>query len=468
MRLRPLNRLRLSTGVRLTLGFTVIFTAGYILLLYLASYLLSNSLQQKDQTLILAKITRYLEIDEKSGPDRLLKQIQTDGEENSKLGLLVQVTGTDGQTKLITTPYNWSGLNTKLDDWTIIPREGLWFSLVKGGSDIENELFLTSRILSNDYVLQIGRSTLEIDSSVSNFQGIIYRFMAPIFILSILFGILLAWHSLRPIRDLIKTVKQIRIGDMEARVPVRNPNSELGELSDLFNAMLEKINALIKSMKESLDNVAHDLRTPLSRMKANLELALSSEKSSEEKEETLVTCVENVEQINTMLNALLDITKAESGLLALKNSRVDIRSVVEEVISLYDLVAEDKEIEIETHLEDELLVSADEGRLRQVFANLTDNAIKYSPPKSRTRIVGFSDSTMVVVEVRDQGIGIDTNECELIFDRLYRSDKSRSQKGLGLGLSIVKAIIEAHNGTLEVDSKLGQGSIFRVKLPRLC
>ncbi len=460
-----LSHIRQNTGVRLTLGFTVIFMAGYILLLYLASYLLSDSLQQKDQTLILAKITRYLETDEKNGVDFLINQIQTDQDENSKLGLLAQITGTDGNTKLITTPYNWSGLDTNLDNWIIVPQEGLWFTLTRTKSDIEEELLLTSRILSNDFVLQIGRSTLERDNLVSNFQEVIYRFMVPIFIFSILFGIMLAWHSLRPIRDLIKTVKQIRIGDMEARVPVRNPKSDLGELSGLFNAMLEKINTLIKSMKESLDNVAHDLRTPLSRMKVNLELVLSTEKSKEEREETLINCVENVEQINTILNALLDITKAESGILTLNKEKEKVKLIIEEVLFLYDLVAEEKEIKIETYFEDDLVIYADKSRLKQVIANLIDNAIKYSAPKTSIKLTSFSEADMAVIEIHDQGIGIDTKEHQLIFDRLYRSDKSRSQKGLGLGLSIVKAIVEAHEGSLEVISSPGQGSIFRILLP---
>lgn len=141
----------------------------------------------------------------------------------------------------------------------------------------------------------------------------------------------MSWRSLRPIKDLIKTVKKIKIGDMDVRVPVRNPNNELGELSGLFNTMLEKIDGLIKGMKESLDNVAHDLRTPLSRMRANLEIALQSKDPSENHEETLVNCVKNVERISIMLKVLLDITKAESGIFDLTIEEIDLRQAVKRI-----------------------------------------------------------------------------------------------------------------------------------------
>jgi len=465
MRSNFVSLLRQNTGIRLTFGFSIIFMVGYGLLFFLSTYLLNTSLQNKEQTLILTKITRYTDFDTKNGYPSLFKLIQSNQDENSKLGLLIQITGIDGKTKLLTTPYNWNGLNTSLDDWVIEPQEGLWFTLKRIGSNSDGEMLITSRILSNDFVIQVGRSMIERDTLISNFQEVFYRFMIPIFFVSVLLGTLLSWRSLRPIRDLIKTVKQIRIGDMDARVPVRNSKNELGELSELFNAMLEKIDALIEGMKESLDNVAHDLRTPLSRMKANLEMALQSPNPEDDREETLVNCVDNVEQISTMLKALLDITKAESGILALNIEKIDINAIIDDTLALYDMVAEEQGIHIEKRLEQDIVVKADKSRLNQVLANLVDNAIKYSLCGSTMTIVSYQNATHAIIEIHDQGIGINHDEQQLIFDRLYRADKSRTKKGLGLGLSIVKAIILAHQGSIDVESEAGKGAIFRISLP---
>ena len=136
-----------------------------------------------------------------------------------------------------------------------------------------------------------------------------------------------------------------------------------------------------------------------------------------------------------------------------------------QIIALYDLVAEEKEIIFEKQLEQRLSIKADKSRLKQLLANLVDNAIKYSPSGGKVTLKAYQKTESIIIEICDQGMGINNDELELIFDRLYRADKSRSRKGLGLGLSIVKAIVQAHRGKIEVESKMGKGSDFRVIVP---
>ena len=136
-----------------------------------------------------------------------------------------------------------------------------------------------------------------------------------------------------------------------------------------------------------------------------------------------------------------------------------------QIIALYDLVAEEKEIIFEKQLEQRLSIKADKSRLKQLLANLVDNAIKYSPSGGKVTLKAYQKTESIIIEICDQGMGINNDELELIFDRLYRADKSRSRKGLGLGLSIVKAIVQAHRGKIEVESKMGKGSVFRVIVP---
>jgi signal transduction histidine kinase len=260
----------------------------------------------------------------------------------------------------------------------------------------------------------------------------------------------------------------------------------IDELTVLFNAMLDKIEGLVGAMRGALDNVSHDLRTPLTRLRGTAELALAGPTDSERYREALADCVEETDRVLVMLNTLMDISEAESGTMQLQREQVDIVEVVERAVELYREVAEAKGVALEgvgSHLSrtfraqttnDEVsstndsrprvIVAGDRARLEQVAANLIDNAIKYTPSGGRVEVsIGRDGNAML--QVRDTGAGIPPDEMPRIWDRLFRGDRSRAERGLGLGLSLVKAIVEAHGGTVAVESQVGAGSTFTVLLP---
>jgi len=463
MFLRAPRRIWKTLGFRLTLWYLAIFILSSALLFNLAYFLFYSTLRERDREIIREKAREYVTAEKTGGSEALTREFRLEEASGQLAGFFVRVADSKNQTVLLAIPHGWK--KALPNEWpTSAPSYGehTWTSLQRKEDII---LDIVTYRLSGGQLLQVGKDSHERKVLLYRFLTIFARIGVPLLVLGFFGGYLLASRALRPVRDLIQTVHSVQSGQIQARVPLPQSGDELDELAQLFNEMLGKIEKLVSGMREALDNVAHDLRTPATRLRGSVEAALQPECNPSALQEALMDCAEESERIVTMLNTLLDISEAETGVMKLHLEKLNIVPLINEVVELYQYVGEEKGVEIDTALPEELYARVDSDRMRQIIANLLDNAIKYTASRGRVAIEAYPKGDEVTVAIKDTGAGISQDDLPKIFDRLYRGDKSRSQRGLGLGLSLVRAVVSAHKGRIEVDSSPGQGSLFRLFLP---
>lgn len=451
-------------GFRLAWWYALVFAGSAIALVGVTYVLLALTLRQYDREIVQTTLLQLASAYARGGVDALTREIQRMQSSGAAGPLLVRTLGRRQDLIYLSVPDDWGEFDLSQLATPALTGEQRW-ATVEAGVNGDVLLEVASVRLGDGTLFQVGRSTERRDELLRRFRRVLLFNLAFIMLIGLAGGAVLTRSALQPVRALADTVRGIlRTGRTNARVPVRDPDDTLGDLSVLVNAMLDRIDAVVSGMRGALDNVAHDLRTPMTRLRSIAESALAST-DPETLRNALADCLEEAEGIVAMLNTLMDISEAETGTMALRRERVDLRELVQQTVDLYEDVAEERGIAIRFDVPEDLTADVDRVRMRQVLANLVDNAVKYTEPGGRIAIAATRAADGAVITVSDTGAGIPADELPHVWSRLYRGDKSRSTRGLGLGLSLVKAIVEAHGGRVSVSSQPGDGSRFEVHLP---
>ena len=470
-----------SFQARMTIFGTLLFFFSALLVVGFSGFFLHREFESRLQQSILWKLERYSKLHLQSRA-LLLLTLQQEHDQNRLRGTWLRWQE-DPKVLWETIPANWkkdpttmrSLLQTHLlsgNEWSRMSPRTVELSSSSPFEephhlDLEEELLITARVLSDGSVLAIGESHASTQLHIKLFRRKVFRILLAVGIVSILVGWFFTRKAMRPVQDLVETTKTVAAGRLDARVPEPNTSGELANLTRLYNKMLKRIEHLVTTMNESLDNVAHDLRSPLMRLRNSIELVMAHETASvEELREALLDVAEEAEQIQLLLTALMNQAEAVAGTMRLSQELIDINVLTQEACELYELLAEEKQITLRNNFaEASVFLEADPVRLRQALGNLLDNAIKYTPEGGHITVSIRSQHNLVVIEIQDTGIGISENDQLRIFERLYRGDKSRSTNGMGLGLSLVQGVIQAHGASIQVISAPNQGSTFRIEFP---
>jgi len=459
-------RLRSTLALRLTLWYAGIFALFACVAFLLFYSFITSVLQERIDQELRGQARRFSTL------------LATEGVEAVNNSAVIDAQAA-GVKKVFFRFLNLNGTafsSSNMSYWTDIPVNGAALEqLGRGESTVFETITIPNRsdqvriiyaLLSPLIIAQVGQAMESQSRFVEAFKRIFIITMTLLIVIAAGVGWFMARQAVSGVEAVTRTAQKISGGSLEERVPVKPRGDEIDQLATTFNQMLDRIQTLLTEIKEMSDNIAHDLRSPIARMRGLAEVTLTTSKSLSEYESMAASTVEECDRLLDMINTMLFISKTEAGLERPSRADVDIGALIRSACELFEPTAEDKHITLNCQAPEKTFLLGDSRMLQRMLSNILDNAVKYTPPGGEVKVSVSEANRDIVITIHDTGIGISGADLTRIFERFYRGDQSRSEPGTGLGLSLARAIARAHGGDVTVTSELNQGSTFTIILPK--
>ncbi len=469
MLLKKIRNLSHTLSFRLTLWYTGFFLLSSLFILYLFYYQIASQIIEDIDSHLVEEIVEFQSVFDEGGLEQATRYSVIEVNSESDENIIYRLMSTDGKKVTMEKNFHIDNMEiTKILDKLFVLAENNKNNVFEtiGGSHYPNKLRIISGKIGQNFILQIGASFTGYEKILSRFKQLLIVVVLPLFILSALIGWFLARHALKGVERVTITAEKISRGAYDQRVQIKRNTIEIEKLASTFNAMLDRIQALIKGMKEVTDNVAHDLRSPLTRIRGQAEMAVVRKDSLADYRIMAANTVEECDHLIDMINTMLDITEAEAGFGNTERETIAMKNLILSACDLFEPIAKEKEIKLKPVLpNNELYYQGDRHKLQRLVTNLIENGIKYNRSGGTVIVTLAKEDKHLQISVKDTGTGISEQDLPKIFNRFYRCDISRTEPGSGLGLSLAKAIAQSSGGDIFVKSKINQGSLFTVQLP---
>jgi heavy metal sensor kinase len=451
---------------RLTLWYALILTVSGVLLLGIFYTRVAYVTRERVDEELTEEIEEFADVMQADGLAAVIAEMRAEEMSESPGTLFLRLFSPEGEVLASSDESAWGG-PVPMDPDTSLAH------LLKGDGYFETitlthhpyPMRCVSRSIGPNLILQIGLSLEESEAYLDIFRQLLLWILGPLVLLAGGVGWFMARQALTDVEAVAHTAEEIADGNSHKRVMVTRRFVEIERLAGSFNTMVDQLHALIQQMREMTDNIAHDLRSPLTRIRGYAEMTLIGDTSPAAFQEMAVNTVEECDNLIEMINTMLDIAEAESGIAPIATETVDLKALVEDACDLYGSLAHKKGVELQYAVPAESVIVSDRAKYQRMVGNLLENAIKYTATGGQVVIRVQIRSGEASIQVSDTGIGIPPEALPKIFQRFYRCDASRSETGMGLGLSLAKALAESLGGSLTVRSALNKGSTFTLSLP---
>jgi heavy metal sensor kinase len=465
MSLKKLISLRNTLAFRLTLWYAGIFTISSCVAFLLFYTLITSFIRERTDQELLAQVNRFSALLAAEGAEAVKENAVIEAQANGVKKVFFRFLLQNGQVFSSSNMSYWQDIDIhkKAIEELLLDSRQVFETIAIPGR--EEEVRILYALISPSIILQVGEAMESYSRFLDVFKGIFIFTMTFLIIIAAGVGWFMARQAVSGVEAITRTAQKISGGTLEERVPVKTRGDEIDQLANTFNQMLDRIQTLLREIKEMSDNVAHDLRSPITRIRGTAEVTLTTGKSIQEYEALAASTIEECDRLLDMINTMLMISKTEAGVDKVSREEIDLGRLTREACELFEPSAEDQGVTLSCKVPNATRVLGDARMIQRMLSNLLDNAIKYTPAGGKVTISLSEKGGQILVSVQDTGCGISPGDLPRIFERFYRCDQSRSKPGIGLGLSLAWAIARAHGGDITATSMSGQGSTFTVTLP---